>query len=90
MGLISPLATSNIGVAFESAYCKIDRIEADKNTISVRVTYYATQEARTENKSPIAGELYRIPTAEITGPLFSSVYTWLKANVDSLKSATDA
>jgi hypothetical protein len=90
MGLIAPLATSNVGVAFDSAYCKIERVEANKNTITVHVSYFANQDARNEDKAIVSGGLHRIPTADITGPLFPSIYDWLKANVESLSSATDA
>ena len=90
MGLIAPITTSNVGMPFDEAYCKIERIEANKTVITVQVTYFATEAARLENRSPVAGSLHRIPTEDIVGPIFPSVYDWLKANVDSLTSATDA
>jgi hypothetical protein len=82
---------SNTGVAAPTAYARIVQLAFDTRTgqVSLAVDVHATQQTRTDGKSPVYGGIYSgivgtdMPNLDDTIPGVRAVlYTWLKTLPD--------
>lgn len=84
MALQINLTDNSTDLTIPLAYAKILSFHGDKDEFKFILAFYASGQARLDNKSPISYRDYTLPTADVTG--VASLYAYLKTLPDFTSS----
>jgi hypothetical protein len=68
--------SDQFGILANGAYAKIDSFRGNISRVTFDVSYYVSQEARLEGKSPIGTFIFSVPYSD--SMTYASVYNYLK------------